>query len=66
VLLNAITVVMLKGPIGLDLPLSSKKPIVLGISAGFLGLATLLQAVLVAITANKNRAVDTAAQDKEQ
>lgn len=46
VLLNAIVVAMLKGPSGAAWDLSFKKPVVLGISAGFLALATVLQGLL--------------------
>lgn len=48
VLLNTVVVAMLKGPSGAAWDLSFKKPVVLGISAGFLAIATVLQGLLVA------------------
>ena len=55
VMLNAIVVAMLKGPSGADWALSFKKPVVLGISAAFLIIASILQGTLIGLTREKKQ-----------
>lgn len=57
--LNVFVVIMLWGPIGLDLPMDQKKPLVLGISALFLLVSCFSQSRLLA-------AISSTEKDRKQ